>query len=280
VAAHVVLWQILAARKTSAKSSDAEFGVFPVRAKKARPIIAAKDIEIIFTDALVAQLANCAKLPPGTNMIALAEGVREAARIFVRDAGFTTPNELHNDIAELQKSADQVRQDKIIALWEDLSPRARDILKDRAGRLGIELPSSDALRDSARRDGACETIARLCQFGGQYVAGRDRPFGKQSRPTWRPRLYAPDRQRNSAKRNAERNFVIWLSIAWQEATGAAAARTARHGDASRNVGPFARFARECLNHAGAPDADIVELMNELHRRRREMERRSAHGSSD
>jgi hypothetical protein len=245
-----------------------------MRAKKARLIIAAKDVEAIFSDAVVSELARCAKPPSGTDVIVLAKGTREAVRIFTREAGFPTGNELRDEIAKLQKAASQRRYDEVAALLEGLSPQALGALKDRASRLRIELPSLDALRDSARFEGACEAIARLCQFGGQYVAGRIRPFGKQSGPTWRPLLYAPAPRRNLPKRNAERNFVMWLSIAWQEATGAAPSRTARHRDASRDVGPFARFARKCLDRAGAADADVVELMNELHRRRRAMERRS------
>jgi hypothetical protein len=64
-----------------------------------------------------------------------------------------------------------------------------------------------------------------------------------------------------------------LSLAWVEATGLAPSRTARPRDASRDVGPFARFVRECLSLVGAGNADAVELMNELHRRRNTMERR-------
>jgi len=123
-------------------------------------------------------------------------------------------------------------------------------------------------------------IARLCQFGGGYVEGRRRPAGKQSRPVWDPLIHAPKPQRNFAKRNAERNFVMWLSVAWLEATGVVPSRTARHDDASREVGPFARFSRECLRRVGAPDADIVELINELHRRRCEMERYKDAGSTE
>jgi hypothetical protein len=249
-----------------------------MRAKKARPIVAAKDVGAIFSDAVVAELAKCAKPPSGTDVIALAKGTREAVRTLTREASFPTGNELHDKIAELQEAAGQHRYDEVAALWEGLPPRTLNIVKDRASRLGIVLPSLDALRDSARREGACETIARLCQFGGQYVAGRIRPFGKQSSPTWRPLLCASAPRRNLPKRNAERNFVMWLSIAWREATGAAPSRTARHRDASRDVGPFARFARKCLDRAGAPDADVVELMNELHRRRRAMERRSGEGA--
>jgi len=246
-----------------------------MRTKKARPIIAADEVAAIFDDAQVFRLAKAAKVPPGTNMVLLAEGVREAARIFVRDANLPAGNELHYVIADLHKASDRHRYDEVAALMENLSPQARDMLIDRSAQrtIEIELPPPDSLRDPARRDGACETIARLCRSGGRIVAGRRRPSEKRSLPTLRPLLHAPEPQRNFMKRDAERDFVMWLSIAWQEATGAAPSRTARHRVDGRDVGPFARFARECLHRVGAPDADIVELMNGLHQRHREMERR-------
>jgi hypothetical protein len=44
-------------------------------------------------------------------------------------------------------------------------------------------------------------------------------------------------------------------------------RTARNPDVSRALGPFARFAKECLKLAGAGHANVVELINELERQR-------------
>jgi hypothetical protein len=53
-----------------------------------------------------------------------------------------------------------------------------------------------------------------CQIGGQLVEGRRRPSGKRSSPSLRPELYAPAPSRNFLRREAERNFVERLSIAW------------------------------------------------------------------
>jgi hypothetical protein len=243
-----------------------------MRTKKDRPIISADDVAVVFNDEQVAELAKTAKLPPGTDMAALAEGVQEAARIFAREASLLTGNELHSEIAGLHKAADRYWYDVLAAMMENLSSQARNMLKERGpAGLEIELPPPDALRDPARRDGACETIARFCRVGGGYIDGRRRPSGKQSRPTWRQLLHAPEPRRNFAKRDAERNFVLWLSIAWLDATGVPPSRTAHHKADGRDVGPFARFLRRCLRLVGAGDADAVELMNELHRRRREGE---------
>src|SRR5262249_162095 len=91
--------------------------------------------------------------------------------------------------------------------------------------------------------------------------------GKRSRE-WRPLLYAPELSRHFPKRTAERNFVMWLSMAWLEAVGRPAPRRAHHFA----PGPFARFVQECFRLLGA-HAHAVELINQLADRRREMERR-------
>jgi hypothetical protein len=237
--------------------------------KKPRPIIAAEQITDKFNDAKLAQLAKIAKLPDGADMAAWAEGIREAARIFVRDAGLPGRNELHDEIGTLYKAAADYQYEKVATLMQSLSARSRDALTNRGAlpSVATELPAHDTLRAPAQRDAACETIARLCQFGGKYVPGRRRPLGKQSRPTWSPLLSAPDKQANFAKRAAERTFVINLRIAWLQATGEPPSRTAHHD----NHGPFAKFVRECLDLVGAKDASPVDLINEVDRRHREME---------
>jgi len=270
-----------------------------MRMKKSRSIITVEAVLTVFDDARVAGLAKIAKLARGADIAAFAAGIRDAARIFALDARIPTGNELHNEIARLCKAADRRQHEQVARLLERLSPQARDVLNKRGTGFGVRLrrrrsqdqdcdqrarrpawpsrfrikvPSPDALRDAAQCEKACAAVATLCQFGGRYVGG---PPSKGSRPQWRPALNAPEPRRNSPKRQAERYFVMLLSIAWNEATGATPPRVARHRDGSRDVGPFARFVRECLRLVGAPDADVVELINELHRRRCEMERRTS-----
>jgi hypothetical protein len=252
-----------------------------MRAEKSRRIIAAQEVSAVFDDACLAELAKIARLPPSADRAAFAASIRGAARIFARDARIPTRNDLHAEIGELHRAADGQRYNEVFDLLESLSPAARALLQDRAARIGIELPPSDGLRDPERRkeacQEACQAITRLSQFGGRWAEGRRRPSGKQSRPVWRPLLWASEPRRNFWKRNAERDFVMWISIAWQQAVGTPPTRTARHRDASRDVGPFARFVSECLRLVGAGDADVVELLNEMDRRRREMERRTGKG---
>ncbi len=236
--------------------------------KKSRRAIATDDVDRTFDDRCIQKLAKISNLPHGTDLKVFAEGVRQAVRIYASDARKPNRNELHVEIANLYSAAVERRYDEVAILMEKLSLTARELLRNRgaASRLGVELPSAVALRDAGQQEGACQSIASLCQFGGRYIEGRRRSSGKRS-CTWRPLLYAPERSRAFQKRDAERNLLLWLSLAWLEGTGKAPARTARHS----TLGPFARLIRECLRLVGSPGTDAVELINEAHRRRREME---------
>ena len=54
-------------------------------------------------------------------------------------------------------------------------------------------------------------------------------------------------------------FVIWVRIAWVDATGKEAPKTAD----PRRPGPFAGMLKECLLLVGAGHVDAVALLNEL-----------------
>lgn len=148
------------------------------------------------------------------------------------------------------------------------SPRSRRRVSAR--RRHVTLPSPEALRDEHRCDKACAKVVKLCQYGGGWIEGRKRPSGKRSW-TWRPYFRAPEPQRHFPKREAELTFVMWLRIAWLEATGEEAPRTTD----PRRPGPFARMVKECLRLVGAAHADAVGLLNKLNQIRREMRQRSA-----
>lgn len=263
--------------------------------KKARRTIAADDVPRVFDDACIRELASISKLPVNANFLSFAEGVRDAAQIYARDARLPSSNDLYHEVEELHRAADaaqiytrdarlpnsndldpQVEElhraaeghlyTQVATLIESLSPSARALLNSRGAwsSPGIAMPSPDALHDATHREEACARIASLCRYGGHYVERR-RPSGKRYH-TWRWLIYAPKPRRNFPKRAPERDFVMWLSVAWADSAGKLPARTARHSA----LGPFARMVRECLRLVGAQGADAVELINELERRRAAM----------
>jgi hypothetical protein len=225
---------------------------------KSRNPIAAADIQRIFGDARIDTLATIARLPADANRKRFAYGIREAARVYARDARTPTDNELHAEIAALYSAAKRKRVEQVADLFEKLSPKARELLRKRATRLSLPLPASEDLRDAARKQKACEAVLSLSQCGGDYIE-RSR---RRSDP-WRPLLVGPKPCQHFPKRDAERDFVMWLQLAWLEATGkppSLAANPARPG-------PFVRMVRKCLALVGAGHADAVGLINELNRRR-------------
>ena len=229
---------------------------------KSREPISAADIPRIFDDACVNTLAAIGRLPATADRKRFSQGVREAARIYAREARIPTDNELNAEIAALYRAAERKRWEQVAALLEKLSLKARELLSKRAVRLSIALPAPESLRDTAQQQ-ACDMVLKLCQYGGSYVEGRRRPSGKRSR-AWRPLLHAPKRTRNFAKRDAELNFIMWLQAAWLEATNELPSLAAN----PKRPGPFARMVRKSLELIGAGHADAVGLINELNRRRR------------
>ena len=229
---------------------------------KSREPIAAADIPRVFDDARIDALAAIGRLPAGANRKRFAESVREAARIYAKDARMPTDNELNAEIDALYRAAERKRYGQVADLLEKLSPKARELLSKRATRLSLQLPATEDQCKAARQERACEIVLSLCQYGGSYATGRRRPSGKRSR-TWRPLVHAPKRTRHFPKRDAELNFIMWLQAAWLESAGERPSLAAN----PERPGPFARMAAEILRLVGASHADPVGLINELNRRR-------------
>ncbi len=227
---------------------------------KARRVLAAEDVARVFDNKQIAELTAVAKLPADADLQEFADGIRDAARIYTRDAREPTVNDLHREIKKLHGAADRQRYDQVAALVEGLSPKVRELLNTRGARLGVMLPSPEALR-GAQHEEACAAIATLTRSSWEYRKGRKRPSGKRSGNTWAPILYASDVATGFQKRQAERNLTMWVQIAYLSAVGQPPSRTAHHA----NPGPFARLLREILRLVGAPGADAVELINELRR---------------
>jgi hypothetical protein len=239
-------------------------------------IIRTQDVDVVFDDSCIQRLAKIAKLPAEADLKAFGGAIREAARIYIGDVHVPTANELHAEITCLYKAADGREFLQTAMLWHYLSPEARDLLTDRGARPNVnpELPEAEALLDADQREAACEAIAALCRVGvvtpkpaDADVDGGQQPSDRRRR-TPRTALHAPDPRRHFPKRAAERNLVMWLSIAYLEATGKEPRLTARHANEARVLGPFASIVGECLRLLGAETSpykdgvvDPVELIN-------------------
>jgi hypothetical protein len=141
-----------------------------------------------------------------------------------------------------------------------LSNRDRRLLEDRAVWLThrYRLPRPELPRDPDR-------LMALLRHGGRMVPGRRRPGGKRSRPTFVPALWAPRVARGRPRNEAGRELVVWLGIAYFEATGRYPPRSACHS----KPGPFVRFVRGCLDRLDARHVDAVEVVNRVGRLRQD-----------
>lgn len=219
-------------------------------------IIAPSDVATRFDEACIRELALIAKLPPSADLQVFGWYIREAVDMFVCESRILTSNEVRNEIAALHDAAERRAYDEMECRLECLNLEARAIL-------GEALPAATDLRDEALRDEVAGALASLCRSGARRVEGRRRSSGKRSSPSLRAILYAPTARKNFLRREAERNFVERISIAWGKSTGKTPPRTARRVDAGRGLGPFARLVKECLRLVGASYADPVALINEV-----------------
>jgi hypothetical protein len=235
-----------------------------------RPIIAARDAPDIFSDECVRALAAKAKLPSDADLPRFVAAIQAAAEIYIRDIGIADDNAVHHEIKALYSAANRRKYAETAERIDTLSKRTREFINKRAERPNIpwKIPAATALRKNATQDDACAAIGSLLRMGGRWELGRRRQGGKRSM-SFVPVLYAPKLHKHPPKRKAERDFVMWLQVAYTEATGQMPPLTAHHD----NPGPFARMAKECLKLIGMPAADAVELINKLQGQRKKMSKR-------
>ena len=149
--------------------------------------------------------------------------------------------------------------------FPEVITRRRRQERQASGPILPPLPQPTDLLDPDNRERACVAVIDRSEIGGRKVLGRKRPSGRRSW-TWKPVLWAPELNPHPEIRGAERTFIMWLQIAWRDATGMNVPVTA-HPD---NPGPFARLAQKALALLGAPHADAVQLINDLERTRNDL----------
>jgi hypothetical protein len=222
--------------------------------------ITVEQVDHIFDDAYIVELARIAKLPPDADHCRFGESIREAVRIYAHDVREPNTNQLHSQILDLHRAAQRQEYERVATLIQNLPQIALGLLEDNAAQRdgGVSL---EALRDEAQRESACAKIASLCRVGGGKLKGRKRPTGKRS-VSWRWQLHAPSPTTTFLKRQAELSFAMNLQLAWAEATGEKPAQSAN----TYNLGPFARMVQKCFKLAGAActtNASVAGRINEL-----------------
>jgi hypothetical protein len=215
-------------------------------------IPAPEDLPRIFDDKFILRLAEQAKLSWAANISRFSTAIRHVARQYVADKAIPSDRAVRDEIKALFSAAIRYRYKETATRISKISERTRALLKTRGDRLSLAIPEPEALRDHVSQDEACETIVRLLRVG---MKGGKPLLYTPERPEWEPRQRPP-------RRKAELDFIMWLEVAYLEATGMPPTHMANPD----RPGPFARMVQACLNKI-APGANAVELLNKLHERR-------------
>jgi hypothetical protein len=273
-----------------------------MRARKDRLLPASK-VPIAFSNKHVREITARLRPPLDEGQVRrFAASLRKAARVYLR-AKQAQKDDISHEIKALYRTAELHQYKKAAKLVQDLSKQTRDFLNKRAARIGLKLPRPVFFLDRARRQAACETVRRLCSEGGHKEEGEWVPHlylpkrqfiyeeGVQ-KPTWRwvkaankrgikasmrelrrnvvKVLKGVDLPLRSPKRQAERDFIIFLQVDYFNITGLCPPVTARkyeHSDRTLRPSPFVEMVQECLGLLGAEKVDVIEQIDKLQSRR-------------
>ncbi len=198
---------------------------------------------------------------------ALARGIRHAIEVYRQTDA--TDHVVAKAIRDLHKLARKVAAGnpryapQLAEMYARLPTAARRLLRERDARLAsrrggrARLPGVAALANPASARAAAADLCDLVAMGAILKPGRQRPGRKEPTPIAAPIVLVPKVGRGRPSNEAARVLVMWLAIAWLEATGREPSLSA-HPD---KPGPFVRLVKAVLSVVGAPHIDAVELVN-------------------
>ena len=241
-------------------------------------------------------LLQVERIGPIADLTTFATGVRAAVEIYKRDRDEPNQNYQFKEIENLYKKARRLHEVKVELEKQESYPSTRStaekiehyrakaeveaialslalsrlsavtiaLLNDRGRHRpdGLQLPTPDEVKDPERYSDVCERIFSLCSIGRTRRLGRDRGIGKQSM-TVEIEYYAPKRTPHPKKREAEMNFIMWVQVAWLEATGILPSLAASY----ENQGPFVRLIDALFHRMGVEGVSTVEIVNQLNSQR-------------
>jgi len=247
-----------------------------------RSLIAISDVEGVFNDEIVKELAQTVKPLADPDIARVARSIRSSAINFLKKKNklsfpqlraamerlyrLNTRAEDGNDrtAQALARAVDAMHADVRQWLLSCQRPHARNI------------PTATEILSPSTRQSAVARLRLILSWGGTVVAGRKRPGGRRSRSFIKPRLRLPEPiERGCPPGEAEREFVQWLALDYVEVTGRSPPRTAHYNIDIR--GPFSDFVHRCFELVGAPTGNVTRLLNQYgaSRRRDEKRRRAA-----
>jgi hypothetical protein len=231
-------------------------------------MIAEKDVDIVFSDAVVAQLLA----KRSSDAAVVAAGIREAVHAYLALRAGTAWKNLRLQIESLYKLAEQAAQGGDRACYElavrvaAINPVTRQTV-ERSVYRAVLFPTADEIRNEKTRQAAIDRLQSILSVGLKWERGRKRPNGRRS---WslKPLLRLPGLPRGRVRDVAARDLVQKLELIWLEMTGQRPPRSVNTDLAS--LQPFLIFVRGIFERVGIKNYE--ELINEREIERRIMER--------
>jgi hypothetical protein len=227
-------------------------------------------VDRAFTNEIIEELADIISVPKH-QLAEFAKNVRTSARVFVQSRARLSHPALRDKLEQLYQLCSRAKHggDRAAGalcravdaappeVWEWLDKFSSD-----------SMPMPEEILDRATREKAVQQLHLVLSYGGKMVDGRKRKTTK--RKSGRSRSFEPlirvplNIPRNRPRSQAEREFLLHLTIDYQQATGNLPPNTVH----SQKPGPFLRFIRRCFELAGGKSGSIPELINERGKIRR------------
>jgi hypothetical protein len=212
---------------------------------KQRGIPRPEDLPEILNDEFIERTTREA-MPWAANRKKFAATLLPAAERYATTMAIPSETAMRNEISALYRAADQRRYKEVARRVGQLTKETRAYIEKRGKLINLAIPNPEVFADPdpERRNDACDIVATLLrrgmERGGEVI------------------LHAPTPRR--PRRQAELDLIMWIEVAYLEATGMKPTLTAD----PKRPGPFARMVKAILKKI-APDADAIGLLNELQR---------------
>lgn len=218
------------------------------------------------TNDKIRELAKLAKLPTTADIKVFGENISVAIQIYLDEK---TPNYINKELKTLYKLAkavtdgDDGKIKNLLEKFKIISTGAKREL-GKHGKYAPPIPTNEELENIETCKNAANILQRLITYGGCMKKGRNRPTGKQSRPTFKPYWDLPIVNPGWSSRQPELYLIRCLGMAYFEAIGKPAPYTAdsrMRTNGGLIASPFTRLVVEVLKIAGKPNINAVELVN-------------------
>jgi hypothetical protein len=234
------------------------------RKTTSRSLIAISDVQCVFNDQVVKELAQTTNLPPDADVDRFAENIQTDVRIFLAEKTKLSDPQLRaaiDRVYKLNRRAEDSSDHAALELARAVDAMPSDLRRWLLsyGPHECYIPTAAEFLSSATRQNAVERFRLILSFGGRIEYGRKRPGGKRSL-SFKPLLRVPEIDSGRPSGSAERRFVECLALTYTEATGKLPPCTVHYDPEIR--GPFSRLAHRCFELVGASVGNVSRLINE------------------